>query len=155
MLWAERPSMKSAVTSAWGSVVQTTCVNTTRPTPVPHGAEKARAESVPRDKIAQLHAVAYAPPEGLWRSRGKRGDRTIPGREPFYLIVTDGDRGTFSVEGPMTDDRLWNHAVVVAQKAGRQVRCLEASGSSAEDTARTWLQRYSGKQVPPGEIVHL
>jgi hypothetical protein len=75
--------------------------------------------------------------------------------EPFYLIITDKDNGTFSVEGPMTDDRLWNHAVVVAQKSGRQVRCSTANGSSAEDTARNWLQRYSGKQVPPGEIVHL
>jgi hypothetical protein len=55
----------------------------------------------------------------------------------------------------MTDDRQWNHAVVVAQRAGRQVRCFEASGLSAEDTARNWLQRHSGKQVLPGEIVHL
>ena len=74
--------------------------------------------------------------------------------EPFYLIIADKDNGTFSVEGPMTDDRLSNHAVVVAQKSGRRVRCSTASGSSAEDTARNWLQRYSGKQVPPGEIVH-
>jgi hypothetical protein len=75
--------------------------------------------------------------------------------ELFYLIVTDEDKGAFSVEGPMTDDRLWNHAVVVAQKSGRQVRCSMASGSAAEDAARNWLQWYSGKQVPPGEIVHL
>jgi hypothetical protein len=75
--------------------------------------------------------------------------------EPFYLIVTDKDDGTFSVEGPMTDDRQWNHAVVVAQKSGRQVTCSTANGSSAQDAARDWLQRYSGKQVPPGEIVHL
>ena len=34
--------------------------------------------------------------------------------EPFYLIITDKDNGTFSVEGPMTDDKQWNHAVVVA-----------------------------------------
>ena len=27
--------------------------------------------------------------------------------EPFYLIITDRDNGTFSVEGPMTDDRSW------------------------------------------------
>lgn len=76
-------------------------------------------------------------------------------QQPFYLIVTDRDNGTFSVEGPMTDDTLWNHAVVVAQKSGRQVRCSEASGSSAEHIARNWLQLHSGKQVLPGEIVHL
>jgi hypothetical protein len=74
---------------------------------------------------------------------------------PFYKIITDKDNGTFSVEGPMTDDRHWDHAVVVAQKAGRQVRCLTASGFSAEYAARNWLEQYSGKQVLPGEIVHL
>ena len=29
---------------------------------------------------------------------------------PFYLIVTDHDRGFFAVEGPMTDDRPRNEA---------------------------------------------
>jgi hypothetical protein len=71
----------------------------------------------------------------------------------FYLIVTDQDKETFSVEGPMSDDRQWNHAIVMAQKSGRRVRCSTANGSSAEDAARDWLQRYSAKQVPPGEIV--
>jgi len=52
------------------------------------------------------------------------------------MIITDKENGAFSVEGPMTDD-------------------LTISGSSAEDAARNWLQRYSGKQVLPGEIVHL
>ena len=74
---------------------------------------------------------------------------------PFHMIITDKDNETFSVGDPMTDDRHWYHSVVVAQKAGRQVRCLTASGFSAEDAARNWLQRYSGKQVLPGEIVHL
>jgi hypothetical protein len=79
----------------------------------------------------------------------------MPRQQPFYLIITDGDNGTFSVEGPMTDDRLWNRTVVTAQKSGRKVRCSEARELSAEDAARNWLQRYSGKQVQPGEIVHL
>jgi hypothetical protein len=30
--------------------------------------------------------------------------------QPFYLIVTDHDRGVFAVEGPMTDDRHWKEA---------------------------------------------
>jgi hypothetical protein len=55
----------------------------------------------------------------------------------------------------MIDDRRWNHAIVVAQKAGRQVRCATASGFSAADAGRNWVQRYSGKQELPGEIVHL
>jgi hypothetical protein len=76
-------------------------------------------------------------------------------QQPFYLIVTDQDKETFSVEGPMTDDRPWNHAVVAAQKSGRRVRCSPANGSSVEDAARDWLQQYSGTRVPPGEIVRL
>jgi hypothetical protein len=75
--------------------------------------------------------------------------------KPFYLIVTDKDNRTFSVGGPMTGDRVWNHAVVIAQKLGLRVSCSTASGFSAEDTPRNWLQRYSGKQMLPGEIVHL
>ena len=75
-------------------------------------------------------------------------------QQPFYLIVTDKDNGTFSVEGPMTDDRPWNHAIFVAQQSGRQIRCTTGTGYSAEDTARNWLQRYSGKQVLPGAIIH-
>jgi hypothetical protein len=78
----------------------------------------------------------------------------MPSEPSFYLIIIDRDKGTFSVEGPMTDDRPWNHAVVGAQRAGRQVRCSPADGSSAEDVARNWLQRFSGQQVLPGEIVH-
>ena len=53
----------------------------------------------------------------------KPGNGTMPG-EPFYLIVTDKDNETFSVEGPMTDDKQWNRAVVVAQKSWRQVTCF-------------------------------
>jgi len=74
---------------------------------------------------------------------------------PFYLIVSDTDNETFSVEGPMTDDRQWNHAVVGAQKSGRRVRCSTVTASSAEDAARDWLQRHAGKQAPSGEIVHI
>jgi len=31
-----------------------------------------------------------------------------PPSQPFFLIVADYDRGFFTVEGPMTDDRPWN-----------------------------------------------
>jgi hypothetical protein len=34
---------------------------------------------------------------------------------PFYLIVTEQDRGVFSVEGPMTDDRPWGAAAQYAR----------------------------------------
>jgi len=35
--------------------------------------------------------------------------------QPFFLIVTDHDRGVFAVEGPMTDDRPWNEAASYAR----------------------------------------
>jgi hypothetical protein len=31
-----------------------------------------------------------------------------PPSQPFFLIVADYDRGFFTVEGPMIDDRPWN-----------------------------------------------
>jgi hypothetical protein len=105
-----------------------------------------------------VYSTTPTPPE---RSRNRsaevqEGDTIMPRDvEPFYLIVRDKDNGTFSVEGPMTDDRPWNHAIVIAQKSGRQVQCFIESGSSPDDIARNWLQRYSAKQVMPGEIVHL
>jgi hypothetical protein len=43
---------------------------------------------------------------------------------PFYLIVTDNDRGVFSVEGPMTDDRPWNAAARYARdQQQRRITC--------------------------------
>jgi hypothetical protein len=42
---------------------------------------------------------------------------------PFYLIVTDHDRGFFAVEGPMTDDRPWNEAAAFARNQQRRFVC--------------------------------
>jgi len=44
-------------------------------------------------------------------------------KRQFVLVVVDRDTSEFSVEGPMSDDRLWNSAVVNAQKVGRNIRC--------------------------------
>jgi hypothetical protein len=33
---------------------------------------------------------------------------------PFFLIVADHDQGFFRVEGPMTDDRPWRDAAMIA-----------------------------------------
>jgi hypothetical protein len=43
--------------------------------------------------------------------------------QPFFLIVADYDRGVFSVEGPMTDDRPWNDAARNARDHQRHVVC--------------------------------
>jgi hypothetical protein len=42
---------------------------------------------------------------------------------PFFLIVTDHDRGVFPVEGPMTDDRGWNEAATYARNHHHRIVC--------------------------------
>jgi hypothetical protein len=44
-----------------------------------------------------------------------------------YLIVTDHDRGVFSVEGPMTDDRPWESAARYARDHERRVTAAAPS----------------------------
>jgi hypothetical protein len=43
--------------------------------------------------------------------------------QPFYLIVTDHDRGVFAVEGPMTDDKHWQDAAREARNHQRRITC--------------------------------
>jgi hypothetical protein len=43
--------------------------------------------------------------------------------QPFYLIVTDPDRGVFSVEGRKTDDRPWESAARYACDHERRITC--------------------------------
>lgn len=71
----------------------------------------------------------------------------------FVLVVVDRDTGEFTVEGPMSDDRLWNTAVVDAQRIGRDIRCF-AMGNIAPDTAATqWHSSYGGRRIAAGSIV--
>jgi hypothetical protein len=43
--------------------------------------------------------------------------------EPFFLIITDHDRGFFTVEGPITDIRPWNDAARHARDHQRRIVC--------------------------------
>ena len=61
--------------------------------------------------------------------------------QPFYLIVADHDRGVFSVEGPMTDDRPWEAAARYARDHERRITCGPA-GPDRDALAAA---------VPPGE----
>lgn len=72
--------------------------------------------------------------------------------EPFFLIVADRDQGVFSVEGPMTDDTLWNSAVCRAQESGRQVNCYSA-GSDRQAAIAEYRQSYGLRLVEPGSVV--
>ncbi len=42
---------------------------------------------------------------------------------PFFLVVTDRDKGLFNVIGPMSDDTSWNRRVCLAQDQGRAINC--------------------------------
>ena len=56
-------------------------------------------------------------------------DEPPQGPASFYLIVIDHDRGMFTVEGPMTDDRDWRAAV-----------------------RRAWSQRHRRRRVRPKRL---
>ena len=71
----------------------------------------------------------------------------------FVLIVVDRDTGEFTVEGPMSDDRLWNTAVVNAQKVGRNIRCFGMGDLTPDGAAAEWYSSFGGHRIAPGSIV--
>jgi hypothetical protein len=74
-------------------------------------------------------------------------------QKPFFLILRDDSAGTFSVEGPMTDDRPWVSQVVTAQRAGRKVRCVVATEATREQCIKNWLASNPRmKLVDPGML---
>ena len=72
--------------------------------------------------------------------------------QPFYLIVTDHDRGVFSVEGPMTDDHPWESAARYARDHERRITCGPA-GPDRDALAAEYRQAHKLAGVPPGSIV--
>jgi len=53
----------------------------------------------------------------------------------------------------MTDDRPWISQVVTAQRAGRKVRCVVATGSTREACIKNWLAANPRmKLVDPGML---
>ena len=71
----------------------------------------------------------------------------------FVLVVVDRDTGEFTVEGPMLDDRIWNRAVVDAQRHGRNLRCFSMGNASPEVAATEWQAIHGGIRLAPGSIV--
>jgi hypothetical protein len=71
----------------------------------------------------------------------------------FVLVVVDRDTGEFTVEGPMSDDRPWNSAVVNAQKIGRNIRCFSMGDITPDAAAAEWLLSYRGRRIASGSIV--
>ncbi|HME20282.1 MAG TPA: hypothetical protein VKI44_02765 [Acetobacteraceae bacterium] len=71
---------------------------------------------------------------------------------PFFLIVTDHDRGVFAVEGPMTDDRLWQSAARAARDHQRRITCGPA-GPDRDALAAEYGGTHKLAGVPPGSIM--
>jgi hypothetical protein len=73
----------------------------------------------------------------------------------FILVVMDHDNKTFSVEGPMLDDRPWNTAVCAAQDAGRRITCFSASDDLNVDSVSDQIARQFPEYlpIPRGSIV--
>ena len=72
--------------------------------------------------------------------------------QPFYLIVTDQDRGVFAVEGPMTDDRPWKEAATFARNQQRRIVC-GPTGTDRDELAAEYARTHRLAGVPPGSIV--
>lgn len=47
----------------------------------------------------------------------------------FYMVIEDEDNGSFTVEGPLTDDRWWINRLSALRQAGRHVRCYHVEQS--------------------------
>ena len=74
--------------------------------------------------------------------------------QPFYLIVTDHDRGVFAVEGPMTDDRPWNEAATYARNNQHRIVC-GPTGADRDELAAEYRRTHKLAGVPPGSILRL
>jgi hypothetical protein len=72
--------------------------------------------------------------------------------QPFYLIVTDHDRGVFAVEGPMTDDQPWKEAATHARNHQRCIVC-DPTGADRNELASEYRRTHKLAGVPPGSIV--
>ena len=73
--------------------------------------------------------------------------------EPFFLIIADDDRGVFSVEGPIIDDRPWHAAARHARdQHHRHVACGPA-GPDRDVLAAEYQRTHKLRGVPPGSIV--
>ena len=75
-----------------------------------------------------------------------------PATDPFFLIVTDHDRGVFCVEGPMTDDRPWKEAANQARNHQHHITC-GPTGVDRDALAAEYRRQHPVAGVPPGSIL--
>jgi len=82
-----------------------------------------------------------------------------PSETPFLLIVFDAAQATFSLEGPVTDDRAWRAAIAAARieraSLGYQA-CLNGGARMWRRTAAQEFRKRTGfRRVARGSIVHI
>jgi hypothetical protein len=78
---------------------------------------------------------------------------TPPPSQPFFLIVADYDRGFFTVEGPMTDDRPWNDlARHVRDHRQFHVVC-GPTGPDRDELAAEFRKTNKLAGAPPGSVM--
>ena len=75
-----------------------------------------------------------------------------PDTQPFYLIVTDLDRGVFAVEGPITDTGPWDEAATFARSHRRHI-VGGPTGAQREELAAEYRSAHKLTGVPPGSIL--
>ena len=73
--------------------------------------------------------------------------------QPFYLIVTDHDRGVFAVEGPMTDERPWQAAARHAHSSHERRITVGPTGPDPNELAAEYRREHKLAGVPPGSVV--
>jgi hypothetical protein len=74
-------------------------------------------------------------------------------KRQFVLVVVDRDTDEFTVDGPMSDDRLWTSAVGQCQKVGRNIRCFSMGDITPDVAATEWNSSYGGRRIAPGSVV--
>jgi len=72
--------------------------------------------------------------------------------KPFFLVITDRDKGLFNVIGPMSDDTSWNDRVCKAQESGRQVNCHNPNLYSRESII-TAVEKQLGLKYTDIQVV--
>jgi hypothetical protein len=100
---------------------------------------------VPRNRRSPVCSTRF----GFYDNLMPESDPT----QPFYLIVTDNDRGVFSVEGPMTDDRAWNAAARFARDQHQRRITCGPTGPDRDALAAEYRRAQKLAGVPPGSIV--
>jgi hypothetical protein len=71
----------------------------------------------------------------------------------FFLVVADYNRGFFSIEGPMIDDRPWQAAArQIRDQFGWRIVCGPA-GADRNELAAEFQRAEKLAGVPPGSIL--